>query len=38
MKNVRKHRDIKLAKTEIRRNYIVSEEIFILQNFLQKIY
>ena len=25
MENVRKHRDIKLATTEIRRNYLVSE-------------
>ena len=25
MKNVRKHRDIKLARTEVRRNYLVSE-------------
>ena len=25
MKNVRKHRDIKLATTESRRNYLVSE-------------
>ena len=25
MENVRKHRDIKLAATEIRRNYLVSE-------------
>ena len=36
MENVRKHRDIKLATTERRRNYLVSEyqnQITILQSF-----
>ena len=33
MENVRKLRDIKLIKTERRRNYLVSEPIIILQSF-----
>ena len=33
MKNVRKHRDIKLATTESRRNYLVSEPNFHTTKF-----
>ena len=32
MKNVRKHRNIKLVTTKRRRNYLVSEPIIILQS------
>ena len=38
MKNVRKNRDIKLVTTERRRNYLMSEQIIILQRFSQKVY
>ena len=38
MKNVRKHRDIKLVTTERRRNYFVSEPKYHTTKFLQKIY
>ena len=38
MKNVRKNRDIKLVTTERRRNYLMSEQIIILQSFSQKVY
>ena len=34
MKNVRKHRDIKLVTTERRKNYLVSEPKFFTQNLL----
>ena len=34
----RKFRDIKLVKTERRRNYLVSEPNYHTTNFLQKIY
>ena len=37
MKNVRKHRDIKLVTTEKRRIKLVSELIIIQQNSFQKI-
>ena len=37
MENVRKHRDIKLATTEKRMNYLVSEPNFHTTNFLQNI-
>ena len=33
MENVRKHRDIKLVTTKTRRNYLLSEQIIILQSF-----
>ena len=36
MENVRKYRDI--ITTERRRNYLVSDQIIILQSFSQKIY
>ena len=38
IENVRKYRDIKLVTTERRRNFLVSDQIIILQNFLQNIY
>ena len=38
MENVTKHRNIKLAITERGRNYLVSEQIIILQSFSQKVY
>ena len=38
MENVRIYRNIKLVTTERRKNYIVSEQIIILQSFSQKIY
>ena len=38
MENVRKYRDIKLITKERRRNYLVSESIFILKSFSHKIY
>ena len=38
MKNVRKHRNIKLFTTERRRNYLVSELNFHTTKFLQKTY
>ena len=38
MKNVRKHRNIKLVATEKRRNYLVSEPKFHTTNFSPKIY
>ena len=34
MKNVRKHRDIKLVTTERRRNYLISEPNYHTTNFL----
>ena len=37
-KNVRKYRNIKLVTTERGKNYIVLEQIIILQTFSQKIY
>ena len=38
MKNVRKHRNIKLFTTERRRNYLVSEPNCHTTKFLQKTY
>ena len=38
MEKVRKHRDIELVTTKRRRNYLVSEQIIILQSFSQNIY
>ena len=38
MEIVRKHRDIKSAKTKNRRNYLVSEPNYHATNFSQKIY
>ena len=38
MKNVRKHRDIKLVTTERRRNYLHQNQIVILQSPSQNIY
>ena len=38
MENVRKHRDIKLATTERRRNYSVSEPNYRTTKFFKKIY
>ena len=38
LENVRKHRDIKLATTEIRRNYLVSEPNYHTTKFSLKIY
>ena len=38
MENVREHRDIKLVKTERRRNDLMSETIIIIQSFSQKTY
>ena len=38
MENVKKHRDIKLATTERRTNYLESEPNLILRSFSQKIY
>ena len=38
MENVRKHRDIKLVTTEIRRNYLVSKPNFHTMIFFLKIY
>ena len=38
MKKVRKHKDIEVAITKRRRNYLVSEQIIILQIFSQNIY
>ena len=38
MKNVRKHRDIKLLTTESRRNYLVLEPNYHTTKFLQNIY
>ena len=37
MENVRKHRDIKLATTKKRRNYLVSEPNYHRASFSQKI-
>ena len=37
MQNVRKHRDIKLVKTERRRNYLASELIYDTRNFSHKM-
>ena len=37
MENVRKHRDIKLAKTDKRRNKLLSEPIIIQKNGFQKM-
>ena len=36
MKNVRKHRDIKLATTESRRNYLVSEPNYHTTKFFKE--
>ena len=36
MEIMRKHRDIKPVKAEKRRNYLVQNQIIILQNFSQK--
>ena len=38
MENVRKHRNIKLETTERRKNYLVLEPKYQLQNFSQKIF
>ena len=38
MKNVRKHRNVKLVTTETRRNYLVSEPNIIFQSYSQNIY
>ena len=38
MKNVRKHRNVKLVTTETRRNYLVSEPNIIFQSYSQDIY
>ena len=38
MKNVIKHRDIKFATTERRRNYLVSEQNYYSTRFSQNIY
>ena len=38
IENARRHRYIKLATTERRKNYIVWEPNYILQNFSQKVY
>ena len=38
MKNVIKHRDIKLATTERRRNYLVSGQNYYTTRFSQNIY
>ena len=38
MKNLRKHRDVKLVITESRRNYLVSEPAVTQQNVFQIIY
>ena len=38
MKDVRKHRDIKLLRTEIRRNYFVSEPNYDTIIFIRIIY
>ena len=38
IENVRIHNSIKLFTTEKRRNYLVSDHIFIPENFSQKIY
>ena len=37
MKNVRKHRDIKLVTTEKRRDYLVSEPNYHTTNFFSEI-
>ena len=36
MENVRKHRDIKLVKTEKRRNYLVSEPNYYTRKFFSE--
>ena len=38
IKNVRKHRDIKLVTTEARRNYLVSEPNYHTKKKIHKIY
>ena len=38
MEIVRKHREIKLITTELRRNYLVSEPYYHTTKFLQNIY
>ena len=38
METVRKHRNTKLVTTEMKINCSVSDQIIILQRFLQKIY
>ena len=38
MKNVRKHKDIKLVTTETRRDHLVSEPNCHITNIFQKIY
>ena len=38
IKNVRKHRDIKLVTTEARRNYLVSEPNYHTKKKFHKIY
>ena len=38
METVRKHRNTKLVTTEKKRNCSLSDQIIILQSFLQKIY
>ena len=38
MRNVRKQKDIKLVKTETRRNYLMSEPNYDATNFFFQIY
>ena len=38
MQNARKHRDIKLAKTENQRNYLVLEHNYLQERTFEKIY
>ena len=38
IENVRKHKDIELVATKRRRNYLVSEQLIILQSFSQNNY
>ena len=38
LENIRKHRDIKLALTEARRDYLVSEPKYHATTFFTKIY
>ena len=37
MENVRKHRDIKLVKTEVRRNYLVSKANYCTKIFIEDL-
>ena len=38
MENVRKHKDIKLVRTETRRDHLVSEPNYHITNIFQKLY